>query len=120
MLKPGVNRVSGAVIHRAVGTAVTRGPSALSCLQLILIAITIPSLVVREVRMKPGSDYPEGGSERGSGSAASPDMEAGHCSAPREITSDQLLGGADRLFIRHQGEVYTLRVTSSRKLILTK
>ncbi|MFO7954092.1 hemin uptake protein HemP [Thioalkalivibrio sp.] len=39
---------------------------------------------------------------------------------PREIASSDLLRDADRLFIRHEGQCYTLRLTSSRKLILTK
>ncbi|WP_018142046.1 hemin uptake protein HemP [Thioalkalivibrio sp. ALJ7] len=39
---------------------------------------------------------------------------------PREVASSELLRDADRLFIRHEGQCYTLRVTSSKKLILTK
>lgn len=49
---------------------------------------------------------------------------SGYCDGrndgPREIASSELLRDADRLFIRHEGQCYTLRVTSSRKLILTK
>lgn len=50
----------------------------------------------------------------------SPESGDGAGGAPREITSADLLGEADRLYIHHQGQCYTLRVTSSRKLILTK
>ncbi|WP_026287524.1 hemin uptake protein HemP [Thioalkalivibrio sp. ALJ24] len=39
---------------------------------------------------------------------------------PREVTSDELLCDADRVYIHHEGQCYTLRVTASRKLILTK
>lgn len=39
---------------------------------------------------------------------------------PRETTSDQLLGEARQLYIRHRGEWYTLRQTANDKLILTK
>ncbi|ADC70959.1 Hemin uptake protein hemP [Thioalkalivibrio sp. K90mix] len=39
---------------------------------------------------------------------------------PREVASSELLRDADRLFIRHEGQCYTLRVTSSKKLILNK
>lgn len=46
-----------------------------------------------------------------------PDYPVG---APREIASSDLLHDADRLYIRHEGQCYTLRMTSSRKLILTK
>jgi hemin uptake protein HemP len=39
---------------------------------------------------------------------------------PREIASEDLLGGGRSIRIRHGGEVYTLRRTSNGKLILTK
>ncbi len=44
----------------------------------------------------------------------------GGCSRPREVCSSELLQESDRLFIHHEGQCYTLRMTSSRKLILTK
>lgn len=48
--------------------------------------------------------------------AAKPDLNR----KQREIDSKQLFGGAKALFIRHDGERYTLRRTSKGKLILTK
>lgn len=39
---------------------------------------------------------------------------------PRRIASDELLGPAALLLIEHRGELYTLRKTSTGKLILTK
>ncbi|GLR64235.1 hemin uptake protein HemP [Marinospirillum insulare] len=39
---------------------------------------------------------------------------------PPCITSDQLFGEKRQIFIHHQGETYTLRITSRGKLILTK
>jgi hemin uptake protein HemP len=39
---------------------------------------------------------------------------------PREIPSQELLHESSTVRIRHRGEVYTLRQTSSGKLILTK
>jgi len=36
------------------------------------------------------------------------------------VTSRELLGDANTLFIEHQGMVYTLRLTRNGKLILTK
>ena len=38
----------------------------------------------------------------------------------REISSGELLDGAREIYIRHAGELYTLRQTSKGKLILTK
>jgi hemin uptake protein HemP len=39
--------------------------------------------------------------------------------APREVTSQQLLGQGRELLIVHQGRQYRLRVTQNGKLILT-
>ncbi|MBK9130623.1 MAG: hemin uptake protein HemP [Gammaproteobacteria bacterium] len=41
-------------------------------------------------------------------------------SPPRSIESGELLGGANQVFIRHGGQIYTLRRTRENKLILTK
>ncbi|MCC6208436.1 MAG: hemin uptake protein HemP [Gammaproteobacteria bacterium] len=38
----------------------------------------------------------------------------------RSIESEELLGGANQIFIVHAGQVYTLRRTRENKLILTK
>ena len=38
----------------------------------------------------------------------------------REVSSAELLGGGREIYIRHAGEIYTLRQTSNGKLILTK
>lgn len=38
----------------------------------------------------------------------------------RRLTSRELLQNGDRLVIEHNGQEYTLRVTRSDKLILTK
>jgi hemin uptake protein HemP len=42
--------------------------------------------------------------------------------APKQksITTDELMGGAKELIILHAEEQYRLRITSNRKLILTK
>ncbi|WP_019023837.1 MULTISPECIES: hemin uptake protein HemP [unclassified Thioalkalivibrio] len=39
---------------------------------------------------------------------------------PREVASEDLLGPARQIRIRHRGEWYTLRQTANDKLILTK
>ncbi|WP_018993783.1 MULTISPECIES: hemin uptake protein HemP [unclassified Thioalkalivibrio] len=39
---------------------------------------------------------------------------------PREVASEDLLGAARQIRIRHRGEWYTLRQTANDKLILTK
>ncbi|WP_018137662.1 MULTISPECIES: hemin uptake protein HemP [unclassified Thioalkalivibrio] len=66
--------------------------------------------------------FSEGG--RIPASKAFPPAGRGVCdgpgAVPREVASSELLRDADRLFIRHEGQCYTLRVTSSKKLILTK
>ncbi len=36
------------------------------------------------------------------------------------VSSSQLMGTRKRLIIEHNGEQYTLRITSNNKLILTK
>jgi hemin uptake protein HemP len=41
-------------------------------------------------------------------------------SAPPQWSSELLLGGQREARIAHQGSVYTLRLTASGKLILTK
>ena len=38
----------------------------------------------------------------------------------RTVTSEQLLGGAREIAIRHEGQEYRLQVTRNGKLILTK
>lgn len=38
----------------------------------------------------------------------------------RVLSSHELLGNAQELIIEHAGEEYRLRITSNRKLILTK
>ena len=43
-----------------------------------------------------------------------------HARAPREISSEQLLGDRGELKIAHNGEFYSLRRTRQGKLILTK
>ncbi len=40
--------------------------------------------------------------------------------APEKVSSKQLLGETKKLFIRHAGSEYTLRITANNKLILTK
>jgi hemin uptake protein HemP len=45
---------------------------------------------------------------------------AGAADKPGEVDSKQLFADANELFIRHDGERYTLRRTSKGKLILTK
>lgn len=40
--------------------------------------------------------------------------------APAEVSSQTLFGGRRVLNIEHEGQRYTLRITSNRKLILTK
>jgi len=45
----------------------------------------------------------------------------GHAEAGKgSVSSRELLGGKRRLGIEHNGELYTLRITSNNKLILTK
>ncbi len=39
---------------------------------------------------------------------------------PPSITSESLFGGSRQILIQHEGETYTLRITSRGKLILTK
>jgi len=41
-------------------------------------------------------------------------------SKPRRITSNELLGNDRRLIIEHEGAEYSLNLTRSMKLILTK
>ena len=41
-------------------------------------------------------------------------------SAERVVTTQELLGGAHRIWIEHAAERYLLQVTRSGKLILTK
>ena len=41
-------------------------------------------------------------------------------SAPKQVSSQQLLGGYRELFILHNNERYILRITANNKLILTK
>lgn len=45
---------------------------------------------------------------------------AGRRSAPREITSTEILRGAREVLIRHGDETYRLRLTRNGKLILHK
>ncbi|MGH7130211.1 MAG: hemin uptake protein HemP [Planctomycetaceae bacterium] len=40
--------------------------------------------------------------------------------SPKQITSNDLLGGAHEILIRHGDELYRLRVTRNGKLILHK
>lgn len=40
--------------------------------------------------------------------------------APRLLSSETLLAGADEILIQHEGETYRLRRTRQGKLILTK
>jgi hemin uptake protein HemP len=59
-------------------------------------------------------------------SARSPDPDAARqpatcqSGAPETISSRKLFGNHRTLVIDHEGEQYTLRITSNRKLILTK
>jgi len=39
---------------------------------------------------------------------------------PPCISSEKLFGNYRQLYIKHEGETYTLRITSRGKLILTK
>lgn len=39
---------------------------------------------------------------------------------PLTVTSEALFAGGRQLLIQHEGETYTLRITSRSKLILTK
>ena len=39
---------------------------------------------------------------------------------PRRVDVSQLIGAAREIILMHQGEEYRLRITSNRKLILTK
>ncbi|WP_085441088.1 hemin uptake protein HemP [Magnetofaba australis] len=39
---------------------------------------------------------------------------------PRAVTSRELLGAEGRLTILHEGSAYHLRITSNKRLILTK
>jgi hemin uptake protein HemP len=41
-------------------------------------------------------------------------------STPRKLDLRELLGPAREIILTHQGEEYRLRITSNRKLILTK
>ncbi|WP_019589201.1 MULTISPECIES: hemin uptake protein HemP [unclassified Thioalkalivibrio] len=72
-----------------------------------------------ENRHQPGS-VPEHTEQPRAGAGAGAGPEGRPAGVPREIASSELLCDADRLYIRHEGQCYTLRVTSSRKLILTK
>ncbi len=56
----------------------------------------------------------------GTDSGAVREAHGAPVATPREIASDSLLGNCRAIHIRHGGEVYTLRRTSSGKLILTK
>ncbi|EHQ53585.1 hypothetical protein ECTPHS_13013 [Ectothiorhodospira sp. PHS-1] len=47
-------------------------------------------------------------------------MESASPLSGRLLSSTDLLEGRRQLRIEHQGEIYTLRVTSKGKLILTK
>ncbi|MEM6618233.1 MAG: hemin uptake protein HemP [Pseudomonadota bacterium] len=53
------------------------------------------------------------------GTAAAPGRETGHNGPPRYRARDLSRGG-DLVTIEHDGQVYTLRITRSNKLILTK
>lgn len=52
--------------------------------------------------------------------AAAPASNAPQAGAGREVRSEELFGDARIVLIRHADAVYTLRRTSSGKLILTK
>ncbi|WP_018873999.1 hemin uptake protein HemP [Thioalkalivibrio sp. ALJ16] len=54
---------------------------------------------------------------RNGGFAPTPPRSA---TGPREVASEDLLGAARQIRIRHRGEWYTLRQTANDKLILTK
>ena len=58
--------------------------------------------------MKPSSQKPPSSARHSAGDA------------PAEISSQALFGGRRVLNIEHEGQRYTLRITSNRKLILTK
>ena len=63
--------------------------------------------------MRPGHIKDESPSAAKPPSAARPELE-------RSVSTQELLGGAQRLWIEHAAERYLLRVTRSGKLILTK
>lgn len=52
--------------------------------------------------------------------SAAPHVAAPAAGAPRSVDSRALLGPGGQLLIRHQQQVYRLRVTALGKLILTK
>jgi len=54
---------------------------------------------------------------QGEGRPAPEDRPAG---SRKTVTSEQLLGGAREIAIRHEGQEYRLQVTKNGKLILTK
>lgn len=51
---------------------------------------------------------------------ANPGNDESAAGARRRVTSAQLLAGRNELRIEHNGEIYTLRITSKGRLILTK
>jgi hemin uptake protein HemP len=56
----------------------------------------------------------------GSAPCAAAPANAPHAGAEREVRSEDLFGDARIVLIRHADAIYTLRRTSSGKLILTK
>jgi hemin uptake protein HemP len=57
---------------------------------------------------------------RGSSAPAGPETSPARTTDSRSVSSRELLGSEGRLDILHNGEVYRLRVTRQKKLILTK
>ena len=53
-------------------------------------------------------------------SPPAPRTEARRIDRERTVTTQELLGGAHRIWIEHASERYLLQITRSGKLILTK
>lgn len=54
------------------------------------------------------------------GSERTDSKSQGSNPAVNSVTSSELLGPAKQLFISHNGDKYTLRITANNKLLLTK
>lgn len=66
------------------------------------------------------SEHPQRLLQKSARQLADATHSTGAADKPGEVDSKQLFADGNELFIRHDGERYTLRRTSKGKLILTK
>jgi hemin uptake protein HemP len=78
-------------------------------------------LQLRGVRATPMADRPSTPKWNDSKGVPSPaPQQRAERSAPPRYKVSELLGAANEAILEHGGEMYRLRITSNRKLILTK